>query len=242
MESSIYGFIDTGVVEVDYDPYDDWTYNGVQRVDELPDLVDNVIFRVSTNALDLNRLSSDFEHTETSKMRGFFERGLRDEPTVSLDKSYTNVVEIDPDDVEEFNTKLDAASEKDFDFFKKFLCSFLSHDKATASIEAFVRDGLELGDFNVDQSLNVHVKNILYMSYVDRILKKSRLPKEIAVNYLDALRSTMFDELKNKSKSKEFQSMIKRYRDELDNPVGVDKHSIGSIKRGRDYGSRQKDQ
>lgn len=241
MESSVYGFIDTGVVEVDYDPYDDWSYDSVQRVDELPDLVDNVIFRVSKNAIDLNQLSNEFEHTETSKMRDFFARGLRDDPKVSLDSSYANVVEIDPIEVKRFNKELDKVSNENVDFFKQFLQSFLSHDRATASIEAFVRDGLDLGQFTVDPTLSTHVKNILYMSYVNRVLKKSHLPKEVVVSYLDALRASMFDDLKNKTKSKEFQSMINRYRDELNNPVGMDKHSIGSIKHGRAYGSRQKD-
>lgn len=244
MESSIYGTLDTGVVDVDYDPYDDWSYSGVKRVEELPDLVNNVVFRVSGNALDLGLLSDEFEDTELSKMRNFFERGLREEKEefIPVDTSLLNVVEIDPVDVAQFNADLEAASQEDFDFFKNFLRDFLTHDRATASLEAFVRDGLELGPFSVDPTLGLHVKNILYMSYINRVLAKSKLPKSVASNYLELLSASMFDDIKNKTKSKDFQSMIKRYREELDNPVGADKNSIGSIKRGRDYGSRQKGQ
>lgn len=238
MKTEIYGIVDSpvGTIEVSYFPYPYKLKDEVTVVDELPDIVDGVIYEVrrpkteAGDIIDLDELHSRFEQAEFIKSRPLFKEPPS--PVVEI-QDYDNTIEITPEDLDSFYTDLAESTQLDVAQLKANLKNVLTYDHASAHIEAFVRDGLGIEGFRIDATIKAHVTNAVYLKYITSMMKRIKLPEPISASYLNVIIEDMKNEMVNKRKSGEFKSLIKRYKQGLDNPVGVvdaPESNVGKVK------------
>ncbi|MGL5013463.1 MAG: hypothetical protein ACRC6V_04110 [Bacteroidales bacterium] len=238
MKTEIYGIVDDpiGTVEVSYFPYPHKIQDEVVIVDELPDIVDCVIYEVhrpksdTGDIIDLDELHARFEQAEFNKTRPLFKHVP--EPAIEI-QDYDNSIEITPEDLDAFYINLAKSTQLDVAQLKANLSSVLTYDHASAHIEAFVRDGLGVEGFRIDTTIKAHVTNAVYLKYITSMMKRIKLPKGVSASYINVIIDDMRAELDNKRKSGEFKSLIKRYKQGLDNPVGVvdaPESNVGKVK------------
>lgn len=149
--------------------------------------------------------------------------GLADVP------NFENAITINQNDIQHFNDLIgESSAELANKFTQEYLPMSLSLDHASAYVEAFMRDGLEIEEFQIDGDLSHHIHSMIKLDTIATITKKLKLPKSVKELYFTKLVDALFDDASNQIKSQRLRQAL-RYKTELNNPVGIKSNSIGSV-------------
>lgn len=149
--------------------------------------------------------------------------GLADVP------NFENAIPIPQSDIQKFNDLVgESSAELANKFTQEYLPMSLSLDHASAYVEAFMRDGIDIPEFQIDGDLSHHIHSLIKLDTVSTIVKKLKLPKAVKTLYFDKLVTALFDDANNQIKSQRLSQAL-RYKSELNNPVGIKSNSVGSV-------------
>lgn len=148
-----------------------------------------------------------------------------------------NVVELSPKDITRFNKAL-AAETKEVQllFIKTYLPKLLGIQHGSAYTEAFVRDGLGIEGFSVNEDMLPYILNGTKIDFVAQfIMRLPNLPDSIKEKYLDGLVTEALATAKAQIRESHMREHVEkqRYASSLDNPVGHVKHSNVGVKKSK---------
>jgi hypothetical protein len=185
---------------------------------------EDTVFNSSYVDLDVLRKRDDVEEKPYLEPSRF--KYEREEPE--------NVIKIDKRDLAKFNKILDQET-KAFDsmFVSKYIPKLLGIEHASARTEAFVRDGLGIDGFNIDNNLLPYIKNGIKVDFVASVIMDlPNIPVSVKEAYLSGLVQDAIATSKNQVREASMLDYnMNRYRPNLDNPVGqIKQTSIGTLR------------
>lgn len=144
---------------------------------------------------------------------------------------FENVIDVDAKDLTKFTDKISKESK---DLSKRLredlLPAVMSFDHASAYVEAFVRDGLELSGFAVDSGdLSPHISALVKIQTVSHVASAMKGNKKLMSRYLNMYTKQAFDEAVLLGKNMAKRVLAERYTQTLSNPVGRVTNSIGTV-------------
>lgn len=236
-ESSPYGitgdYIETVVPMLDYPPAD----GGVTHVDAVDDTY-NVLYYHRKKQVTLSQpLPQSDSELDLTDMYNKVKR-TRHNRTIIADvanglaetTSFDNAIAIDDVDIEDFNNLIGSRSAYLAEKFRStYLPMSLSYDHASAYVEAFMRDGLDIDGFQIDHDLSHHINAMIKLDALHTIVKDLSLPEALKTEYYLKVIDSLISEVNTSIKSDKLKTIADRYRMELDNPVGVRTSSMGSV-------------
>lgn len=144
---------------------------------------------------------------------------------------FENVIDVDAKDLARFTNKISKESKGLSKRLREdLLPAVMSFDHASAYVEAFVRDGLELSGFAVDSGdLSPHIAALVKIQTVSHIAESMKGNKKLMAKYLNLFTQQAFDEAVLMGKNLAKRVLAERYTQTLSNPVGRVTNSIGTV-------------
>lgn len=154
-----------------------------------------------------------------------------------------NVVELSAKDIERFNKELNKQTKSVQQLFiKTYLPKLLGIQHGSAYTEAFVRDGLGIEGFSVNEDMLPYIMNGTKIDFVAQfIMRLPNLPDSIKEKFLDGLVTEALATSKSQIRESHMRDHIEkqRYASSLDNPVGHVKHSNVGVKKSKQRKSHE---
>lgn len=147
-----------------------------------------------------------------------------------------NVIEIEKRDLDKFKKILNRETKAFSSLFTTtYIPKLLGIEHASATTEAFVRDGLGIEGFTIDNNLLPYIKNSIKVDFISKVVMElPNIPKSAKEAYITGLVQDALATSKNQVRDllmAEHNILKSRYNSTLDNPVGqIKQTSLGTLR------------
>lgn len=250
-ESSPYGILDPQEITYRDVPLPDEDLPAIRVVDSIDEVIDGIyIVPVKQHYLPpIDQTSSDTDGIDLGSVydrvtqTAGYKRTLLKDVMDGIVETVDNAVVIPTASIDDFHQKLGTRSADLAERFRSlYLPLHMSFDHASATVEAFMRDGIDVPEFQVDSDISDHIAALIKLDMLCTVMKSLDLPQEVADNYLTSYVTVLMEQVKSSSKSQRLQSMIQRYKSELTNPVGVQTNALGSVRLRSRFDEKAKEE